>query len=98
MEDRTYNAEPAWRAAAVDVARAVRFYSRIPVPALPFEADPHALPDFRTLARVLPLAALVIGLVPALLLLLALVLDLGPWLSAALSVAAMTLVTGASRS
>jgi adenosylcobinamide-GDP ribazoletransferase len=44
---------------------------------------------------VLPLAALVIGLIPALLLLLALVLDLGPWLSAALSVAAMTLVTGA---
>jgi adenosylcobinamide-GDP ribazoletransferase len=41
---------------------AIRFYSRIPVPALPWEADPHAVPDFRILPRVLPFAALLIAL------------------------------------
>ena len=85
----------AWRQAAVDVARAVRFYSRLRVPALPFETDPHGVPDFGTMARVLPLAALVIALGPALVLAAALRFGLGPWLSAALSVAAMTIVTGA---
>jgi adenosylcobinamide-GDP ribazoletransferase len=85
----------SWRSVASDVAKAVRFYSRIPLPALPFEADPHGLPDFRRLARVLPLAALVIALLPAVILAAALHLDLGPWLSAALAVAGMTLVTGA---
>jgi adenosylcobinamide-GDP ribazoletransferase len=86
---------PAWQRAAVDVARAVRFYSRIPLPALPFETEPHGVPDLRALAPVLPLAGVVIAVVPALVLAAALVLDLGPWLAAALSVAAMTLVTGA---
>lgn len=84
-----------WRALLVDLAQAVRFYSRLPVPALPFETEPHALPNFETLARILPLAGVVLGLVPALVLLGALALDLGPWLSAALSVAAMTITTGA---
>jgi adenosylcobinamide-GDP ribazoletransferase len=88
-------ATPAWQAWAVDLARALRFYSRLPVPALPFETDPHALPDFRTMARALPVAGLIIGLVPAAVLAVGLVLRLGPWLSAALSVAAMTLATGA---
>src|SRR5919107_3544644 len=88
-------APPGWQAWAVDLARAVRFYSRLPVPRLTFEGDPHALPDFRTMTRALPVAGLVIGIVPALVLGVALALRLGPWLSAALSVAAMTLVTGA---
>jgi adenosylcobinamide-GDP ribazoletransferase len=93
MEDG--RAPTRWQALLVNVARAVRFYSRLPVPALPFEGDPHALPDFRSVARVLPLAGLVIGLVPAIVLLAALTLNLGPWLSAALSVAALTAATGA---
>jgi adenosylcobinamide-GDP ribazoletransferase len=84
-----------WKALLVDLAQAVRFYSRLRVPALPFETDPYAVPDFQRLARILPLAGLVLGLVPALVLAIALFLDLGPWLAATLSVAAMTIVTGA---
>ena len=55
----------------------------------------HALPDFPRWCAPFPLAGLVIGLLPALCCALALLLDLGPWLSAALSVAAMALATGA---
>jgi adenosylcobinamide-GDP ribazoletransferase len=79
----------------VDTACCVRFYSRIPVPALPFEADPHAAPDFARIGSVVPMAGLVIAAGPALLLALSLVLGLGPWLSAALAIAALTLATGA---
>ncbi|MGO4572767.1 adenosylcobinamide-GDP ribazoletransferase [Microvirga sp. 2TAF3] len=79
----------------IDLARALRFYSRLPVPRLPWEQDPHALPDFRQLVRVLPLAGIVLGLLPAFVLVLALALDLGPWLAAILSVATATLTTGA---
>lgn len=85
----------AWQRVAVDLARCLRFYSRLPVPSLPWEADPHALPDFPRLARVLPLAGATLGVLPALALAFALALGLGPWLAAALSVAAMTLITGA---
>ena len=85
----------AWRNAAVHLAQAVRFYSRLPLPALPFEGDPHAPPDFRTAVRVLPLAGLVVAIPAALVLAVALALGLGAWPAAALSVAAMTLATGA---
>jgi adenosylcobinamide-GDP ribazoletransferase len=84
-----------WREFLTDLVQAVRFYSRLPVPALPFEAEPHGLPDFRSLARVLPFAGAIIGIPPALAMVLALRLDLGPWLAAALSVATMTISTGA---
>jgi adenosylcobinamide-GDP ribazoletransferase len=84
-----------WQAVAVDLAHCVRFYSRLPVPALPFEQTPHALPSFQRLVRVIPLAGLLIGLVPAAVLGLGLMLDLGPWLAAIVSVSAMVLTTGA---
>jgi len=84
-----------WRAAAIDLAHCVRFYSRLPVPALPWEQNAHALPSFPRLVRLIPLAGLLIGLLPAAVLGFALLLDLGPWLAAALSVAAMVLATGA---
>ena len=77
------------------VARAIRFYSRLPVPTLPFETDPHAPPEFGSMGAVLPLAALGIAVVPAFVLAAALWANFGPWLSAALSIATMTLVTGA---
>lgn len=86
---------PRLEAGLTSTAQALRFYSRLPVPALPWEGDPHTLPDFRTLSRALPWAGLVIGLVPALVLALSLWLDLGAWLSAALALAALTLATGA---
>jgi adenosylcobinamide-GDP ribazoletransferase len=78
-----------------DLARSLRFYSRLPVPILPWECDPHAPPDFSGMARVLPIAGAVIGLVPALVLVAALHLGLGPLLTAALAIAALTLATGA---
>ncbi|EIM25441.1 adenosylcobinamide-GDP ribazoletransferase [Microvirga lotononidis] len=84
-----------WRAVAADLAHCVRFYSRLPVPALPFERDAHALPSFPRLVRVIPLGGLVIGVLPAALLGLALSLDLGPWLAAMIAVAALVMTTGA---
>lgn len=84
-----------WQAVTIDLARCLRFYSRLPVPALPYEQNPHALPDFPRLARVLPLAGLVLGVLPALAMAGALWLDLGPWLAAMLAVSVMTLTTGA---
>jgi len=84
-----------WQAVAGDLAHCVRFYSRLPVPALPWEQDAHALPNFPRLVRVIPLAGLLLGLVPAATMIVALLLDLGPWLSAMLAVAAMVLATGA---
>jgi adenosylcobinamide-GDP ribazoletransferase len=84
-----------WRAITLDLAHCLRFYSRLPVPALPWEQNAHALPSFPRLARVIPLAGLLIGLVPGAVLGLALFLELGPWLAAILCVAAMALTTGA---
>src|SRR5918993_534198 len=69
-----------------DLARSVRFYSRLPVPLLPGEPDAHGPPDVPGMVRVLPLVGAVIGLVPALVLLAALPLGFGPLLSAALAV------------
>jgi adenosylcobinamide-GDP ribazoletransferase len=85
----------AWRTATTDLAHCVRFYSRLPVPALPFEHDAHAPPSFPRLLRMIPVAGLVLGLLPAAVMGLALLVDLGPWLAATLSVAAMVLTTGA---
>ena len=84
-----------WQALTADLVQALRFYSRLPLLALPWEPAPHALPDFQRLARVLPLAGAVLGLLPALAMGAALFLGLGPWLAATLSVAVMTLTTGA---
>ncbi len=83
------------RALTADLVQALRFYSRLPLPALPWETDPHAVPDFQRLARVLPLAGIVLGIPSALAMGAALALGLGPWLAATLAVAVMTLTTGA---
>jgi adenosylcobinamide-GDP ribazoletransferase len=79
----------------VDLAAALRFCSRLPIPPLPGEADPHAVPDVRRLARMLPVAGATIGAFGGAVLFIALALGLGPWVSAALAIAALTVVTGA---
>ncbi len=84
-----------WRGVATDVVRCLRFYSRLPTPTLPWERDPHAVPDFATMPRALPLAGAIIGAVGALALALGLSLGFGPALSAALAVAAVVVATGA---
>jgi adenosylcobinamide-GDP ribazoletransferase len=85
----------AWQQWLIRTAQAVRFFSRLPVPRLPFEsAELHAAPVFSDLVRVVPVAGLVIAVLPGLILLSALGLGLGPVVSATLSIAALTLVTG----
>ena len=64
-DDAPLPREGALAGAATDVARALRFYSRLPVPALPWEADPHALPDFARMARMLPVAGAILGAIGA---------------------------------
>jgi len=44
-----------------DIIRCLRFYSRIPIPAMAWETNPHAAPDFRAMPRVVPVAGVVIG-------------------------------------
>jgi adenosylcobinamide-GDP ribazoletransferase len=92
------NAQPfsprGWRSVAIQTAQALRFYSRLPVPPLPFEADPHAVPDFTTLPRVLPLAGGLIGLTGASALALANALGLAPGPAAAVAIAVLVITTG----
>jgi adenosylcobinamide-GDP ribazoletransferase len=83
------------RAFLADLAACLRFYSRISVPALPFEADPHAMPDFRMVVRALPVAGALIGLVGAAMLVAASALGLPPTVAALLAIAALVLTTGA---
>jgi adenosylcobinamide-GDP ribazoletransferase len=76
-------------------ARCVRFYSRLPMPALPGEADPHAAPDFTVEPIGLPLAALVIALPAAVVAAIGALLKLDALLVAALVVATLVVSTGA---
>lgn len=96
-EDAQDVAAPAFPGAQAtyDLAACLRFYSRLTVPRLPGEGDPHAVPDFRTAPRMLPLAGLLLGLPSGLMLLGAWALGLGPFLAATLAVATGALVTGA---
>ncbi|WP_349371176.1 adenosylcobinamide-GDP ribazoletransferase [Salinarimonas sp.] len=87
--------EGALSGAACDVARALRFYSRLPVPALPWEADPHALPDFARMARMLPIAGAILGAIGAAVLAGAAALGLPPLVCAALAIGVLALITGA---
>jgi adenosylcobinamide-GDP ribazoletransferase len=81
--------------ALVETAQCLRFYTRLPVPALPWEADPHALPDFSRMTRMLPLAGFVVGCVGALAFALPFLLGLGNFIAATIAIATLTLVTGA---
>ena len=78
-----------------DLAALLRFYTRLPIPALPFEADPHAMPDFSVAARALPVAGALIGLIGALVLGLCAALGLPALPAAILALSALALATGA---
>ena len=60
MSDDSHDPRPLFPGAGLvyDLAACLRFFSRLPVPALPEEPDPHGPPDFRTAPRVLPIAGL----------------------------------------
>lgn len=97
MNGRPQGGEADWpgRGLLSDLATCLRFYSRLPVPRLPGESDPHAVPDFRRAPRMLPAAGLILALPAALTLLIAWKLGLGPFLAAGLALAVAVLVTGA---
>jgi adenosylcobinamide-GDP ribazoletransferase len=79
-----------WR----DTIVALRFFSRLPLPTLPGEADPHGLPDFTRLIRVVPLVGLVLGgLAGAVLIAAGLLWQ--PVIAALLCVGAAAVMTGA---
>ena len=78
-----------------DLLSALRFYSRLPGPTFGFEGDPHRVPDFRSLPRILPLAGFLIALPSALILLLAGGVGLSSLPLAALAVATLVITTGA---
>jgi adenosylcobinamide-GDP ribazoletransferase len=78
----------------LETAQCVRFYSRLPVPALPFETDPHGMPDFTRIVRMLPLAALFIALPGAVAMILAGAFW-SPWIAALLAVMVQVWATGA---
>jgi adenosylcobinamide-GDP ribazoletransferase len=73
----------------------LRFYSRLPVPALAFEPEPHALPDFARAAWAIPLAGAIIGACGAAAGGFAYLLGLSTAVGAALTVAVLVAVTGA---
>jgi adenosylcobinamide-GDP ribazoletransferase len=78
-----------------DLVACLRFFSRLPLPALPFEASPHAPPDIARLALMAPVAGAIIGAIAALALAIATALGLPPFVAAALAIAALVLATGA---
>jgi adenosylcobinamide-GDP ribazoletransferase len=78
-----------------DFAGMVRFYSRLPVPALSAEDRPEAMPVFSRAVTVLPFAGALIGLPAAVALGGAALVGLPPLLGACLALAVQLLVTGA---
>jgi adenosylcobinamide-GDP ribazoletransferase len=78
-----------------DIAVALRFFSRLPIPALPGEATAHGLPDFTRAAYAIPIAGAVLGAIGALALALGNAIGLSPLASALLALATMVLSTGA---
>ncbi|WP_029004542.1 adenosylcobinamide-GDP ribazoletransferase [Azorhizobium doebereinerae] len=78
-----------------DLGAALRFYSRLPVPAPSGDTEAFAPPRLSRIAYAVPLAGAVIGAAGAVILLLAAALGLPPLVSAALAVTAGVLLTGA---
>jgi adenosylcobinamide-GDP ribazoletransferase len=88
--------DPGLRSAfAVALARALRFYSRLPVPHLAEEVGPKDELDFASTALAVPVAGAVIGALMALALGLAHALGLGAAVSAVAALACGVTVTGA---
>ena len=85
----------ALRSALIDLAVLLRFFSRLPLPPLPFEDDPHGRPDFARAAPMLPLAGMILHAIGAIVLLMMLGSGLSPLIAAILAVLALTWSTGA---
>lgn len=72
-----------------DLIMALRFFSRLPTP-----GGPHEAPDLDRIAMVLPVAALLMGVIPASVIALGAAVGLPAYFVAALAVASMLLVGG----
>lgn len=77
---------------ADDLFACLRFYSRLPVSS---GRGGHAMPDFRTAVRALPVAGAIVGGCAAFVLLIVRGLGVPPLASAACAIAALVAVTGA---
>lgn len=86
---------PFVSALAADLLVCLRFWSRLPVPVLKGESDPHGLPDFDRVPRMLPVAGAIIGGVGALAFALARWIGLPSDIAAGLALAAPLIATGA---
>ncbi|MGA2795449.1 MAG: adenosylcobinamide-GDP ribazoletransferase [Roseiarcus sp.] len=88
-----------FRAAALGAARdllaCLRFFSRLPLPDLPFEQTPRAMPDLSRFGRMVPIAGAILSAIGALALGLADAMGLPPLVCAALAVGTLVIVTGA---
>lgn len=73
-----------------DLVMALRFFSRLPT-----GSSPHQRPDLGRMAMALPLASVVIGAGPALLLIGAVLVGMPEFFAAAMAVAAMVMASGA---
>lgn len=78
----------------IDLAQALRFYSRLPVPQFSFDAEPHTLPDFSRIAWAVPIAGVVIGAIGGLAGAGAILVGLSPMIAAALTLATLVIITG----
>ncbi|MFG1462956.1 adenosylcobinamide-GDP ribazoletransferase [Xanthobacter sp. DSM 24535] len=78
-----------------DLFVALRFFSRLPVPARAGEEMPFGAPPLSRIAYVIPIAGAAISLFGAALLLIATALGFPPFLAASLAVATLVLATGA---
>ena len=85
---------PTLVAFACDTLACLRFYTRLPVPALAFEPDPHGMPDFGRAVRALPLVGLVVGGIGGLALLFMWAIGLPASVVAAMALAKIIAVTG----
>lgn len=74
--------------------QALRFYSRLPLPTLAAETQPHGPPDFERLPLALPLAGLLLGAVPALVLLALMAIGIPALPASAIALAAQAVSTG----
>lgn len=78
-----------------DFAGVLRFYSRLPMPVLAQESNPHGMPDFARAIWAVPLAGAVIGTCGALAGLASYLAGVSTYLSATLTIATLVIVTGA---
>ncbi len=75
--------------------KVLRFYSRLPMPVLPFEREPHGMPDFSRATWAIPLVGALIGVIGAVVGLGAYLIGLSTSLAAVLTIATLVIVTGA---